>query len=165
MVKYLIVVGIMAAASASAEGLEDWGTSGQWKILVDPSSGNGCLAERSFDDGTRVQIGAVPARDGGFFAAYNPSWTDIEDGEDGTVKFDFGDAMFAGDVKGRIDRDEPGGYAFFDNPNFVSEFGKRNTVKVSGDRGRLVEINLAGSKKAIDAVLDCQSKQPEAQTD
>ena len=66
--------------------------------------------------------------------------------------------MFAGDVEGRIFDDLPGGYAFFDNPNFVDEFGKRNVVKVSGEKGHRVDIGLGGTKRAIDAIKACQKQ-------
>jgi hypothetical protein len=161
MFKHVVVLIVMIGTSVGAEELANWSTVGKWEILVDASTGNGCLAERKFEDGTLVQIGAEPARQGGFFAAYNAEWSDIQVGATGVVKFDFGDARFAGGVVGRIRNGLPGGHAFFDNPNFVTEFAKRLSVQVSGESGRLVEIDLSGSKKAIDAVLACQKEQPE----
>ncbi len=159
--RVLVAIMCFVGVSASASDLETWGEMGAWEILVDAAVGNGCLAQRVFEDGTLVQIGAEPARNGGFFAAYNAEWSDIENGATGVVNFDFGDARFAGDVVGKIDQDLPGGYAFFDNPNFVTEFGKRQSVKISGESSRLVEIDLTGSKRAIEAVLACQEEQPE----
>ena len=120
----------------------------------------GCLMEKHFDDGTLVQIGAVPNRDGGFFAAYNPDWTDIEDGVIGTVKFDFPDIRFSGDVVGIAKEGLFGGYAFFDNPNVPMEFAARNNMTIIGAQGRTVDINLEGSAKAIQAVQTCQAEQP-----
>ena len=159
--RVLIATMCIVGISASASELEAWREMGPWKVLVDPAVGNGCLAQRVFDDGRLVQIGSDPARNGGFFAAYNADWSDIKDGATGIANFDFGDARFAGDVVGRMNQNLPGGYAFFDNPNFVTEFGKRQSVKVTGASGRLVEIDLTGSKRAIEAVLVCQEEQPE----
>ena len=73
-----------------------------------------------------------------------------------------GAARFAGEVVGRLSNTLPGGYAFFDNPNFVKEFAKRNTVRVWGEREDVIEISLAGTAKAINAVLACQKEQPKA---
>lgn len=157
----LIAVFCIISSPALATDLAVWEESGKWTIYVDPAVGNGCFAQRTFDDGTQVQIGAEPARDGGFFGAYNAEWTDIEIGATGILKFDFGDAKFAGDVVGRLSGDLPGGYAFFDNPEFVKEFGKRNTVIVTGEAGRHVEVDLSGTKVAIDTILKCQDEQPE----
>ena len=155
----------LAGTGASAQGVEPWGEAGGWDILVDRSTGNGCLAEKTFEDGTLVQIGTVPASEGGFFAAYNAEWTSIESGAIGVVNFDFGDARFAGEVVGKIYNDLPGGYAYFDNPNFVSEFAKRRTVKVSGESDRVIEVSLTGTTKAIEAVFACQDEQPEPSSD
>jgi hypothetical protein len=54
----------------------------------------------------------------------------------------------------------PGGYAFLDNPNFVEEFAKRNSVKFSGESGVWVEISLSGTRQAIAALQRCQKEQP-----
>lgn len=138
-----------------------WKEVGNWTIHVDPAAGNGCFARREFDDGLVVEVGAVPKDAGGFFAAYNPAWTTIEDGAAGVVSFDFGDAKFEGDVVGIIRDGLPGGYAFFDNPEFTSEFGKRTSVSVSGENGTEVEVDLTGTSDAIEAVKACQAEQPE----
>lgn len=162
---FFATLAFLAGAGAHAQGVEPWGEAGGWNILVDRSTGNGCLAEKSFEDGTLVQIGVVPSSEGGYFAAYNAEWTNIENGATGVVNFDFGDARFAGEVVGQIHNDLPGGYAYFDNPNFVSEFAKRRAVKVFGENDRMIEINLTGTKKAIEAVLKCQDEQPEPSSD
>ncbi len=110
--RVLLATLCLAGGSALAAELQPWGDPGPWTILVDPAAGNGCLAQRSFDDGTVVQIGAEPARKGGFFAGYHEEWTNIEEGAVGVLNFDFGDARFAGEVVGRFHDGLPGGYAF-----------------------------------------------------
>ncbi len=161
----VIVTAIFSAGSLCAAGMEQWGESGEWKILIDPDKGNGCLAWKQFDNGMTVEIGAAPNQQGGFFAAYNPEWTQIEDGSAGTVNFDFGDAKFSGEAVGVYKNGVPGGYAFFDNPEFVSEFGKRLSVTISGEGGTVVELDLSGSSNAIEAVQACQLEQPKPLTD
>jgi hypothetical protein len=52
-----------------------------------------------------------------------------------------------------------GGYAFFDNPEFVTEFAKRQSVIITGSKGPTEEIDLSGSSKAIAAVRACQAEQ------
>ncbi|MBE1285549.1 MAG: hypothetical protein GJ676_19710 [Rhodobacteraceae bacterium] len=153
---------VLSAVSVLASDIRPWGEVGSWSIEVDPSVGQGCFAQRQFDDGTLVQIGTVPEQAGGFFAAYNAGWSQIADGQEGLIKFDFGDAKFAGDAVGRHRDDLFGAYAFFDNPEFVSEFAKRNSVKVSGEGGTEIEFSLSGTGKAIEAVLACQAEQPQS---
>ncbi|WP_164659105.1 hypothetical protein [Tropicibacter sp. Alg240-R139] len=152
---------VLSCAGALAQGgALSWGSSGDWEVLIDPDVGHGCFMQKAFDDGTLVQVGAVPDRQGGFFAALNAKWTEIEDGQEGVLTLDFGDAKFAGDALGVIRGGIPGGYAFFDNPKFVDEFGKRSLVTVTGKGGQSVEIDLKGSQKAIVAVRACQDEQP-----
>lgn len=153
---------LVGAAPVAAQNLQEYGTAGDWGILVDPAAGPGCLMQRMYDSGTLVQIGALPLRDGAFLAAYNAEWTQISEGEEGVVTLDFGDALFEGEVVGDIENDLPGGLAFFDNPDFVSEFAKRNTLKLSTKGGKGVEVDLRGSSNALNAVRACQDKQPTA---
>ena len=137
-----------------------WGDSGAWSILVDPEVGNGCYMENTLEDGTLVQVGILPDRDGGFFAAYNAAWTNIEEGAAGTVQFDFEKSLFGGDYVGATKGGLPGGYAYFNNPEFIKEFGKRNNVSISGNQGKALDFKLTGTMKAINAVRNCDAEQP-----
>ena len=164
-VSVLTLMLLCSATTATSGETRTWGEVGLWEILVDPEAGNGCFARRTFEDQTEVRIGFVPNRKGGYFAAYNPAWTDIRDGAFDTVEFDFGDTIFAGEAVGRPDTGIPGGYAFFDNPEFAREFAKRTSVKISTYKGRALEIDLKGSSRAIDAAFQCQKEQPQTDAD
>ncbi|WP_171239249.1 hypothetical protein [Ruegeria sp. HKCCA5491] len=157
----LTTLALCCASLLHAAGMERWGASGDWTILIDPEKGNGCLAWKPFANDMTVEIGAAPNQAGGFFAAFNPAWVQIEDGATGIIKFDFGDAKFEGEAVGVFKNGVPGGYAFFDNPAFVTEFGKRQSVTIIGESGAEVELDLSGSAKAIEAVLECQAEQLE----
>ena len=139
---------------------ETWGESGDWVIKVDASVGNGCYMERTTEDGTLVQVGIVPDLEGGFFAAYNSAWDGIEAGVKGTVYFDFGASLFGGEYVGSTNGDMVGGYAFFNNPEFIKEFARRNEVVIEGDRGNALDFKLTGTLKAINAVRNCDAEQP-----
>ncbi|WP_171123293.1 MULTISPECIES: hypothetical protein [unclassified Ruegeria] len=162
MYRYVLTtLALFFASLLHAAGMERWGETGDWTILIDPEKGNGCLAWKPFENDMTVEIGAAPNQAGGFFAAFNPAWIQIEDGATGVVQFDFGDAKFEGEAVGVFKNGVPGGYAFFDNPAFVTEFGKRQSVTIIGESGAEVELDLSGSAKAIEAVLACQAEQPE----
>jgi len=163
MIRHVTVIAFIAIAagsSANSQEISSWGTSGDWAILIDPGTGNGCLMEKRFDSGTLVQFGYVPNRNGGFFAAYNPDWADIKDGATGTVKFEFPKIRFTGDFVGVAQDGRFGGYAFFDNPNVTKEFARNNDMIIVGELGREIEVSLKGTTKAIKAVKACQAKQP-----
>lgn len=145
----------------SAFAADVWQTAGDWTIQIDTEDTGKCFASRELDDGSEVQIGAEPTLDGGYFAIYNEAWTHIEEGQDGTVEFDFGTARFGGEANGKIVDGKPGGYAFFNNPAFVQEFARSQTVKIIGSHGKSFELDLTGTSKAIRGVLACQDEQPE----
>ena len=165
--KPLAVIGLLAAcaifpdphAAEAQTTHEQWGESGEWRILIDPLVDNGCYIERTMDDGTLVQVGYVPNRNGGFFAAYNAAWTGIEDGSSGTVQFDFERSLFGGEYVGVTRDGLPGGYAYFNNPEFIKEFGKRDGVSITGDKGNALEFKLTGTMKAINAMRNCDAEQ------
>lgn len=138
---------------------EKWGQAGEWEILIDPDVGNGCYMQRTMEDGTLVQVGFVPDRNGGFFAAYNAAWTDIENGAAGTVQFDFEASLFGGDYVGSVVDGMPGGYAYFNNPEFIKEFGKRDAVSITGGKGNALDFRLTGTMKAINATRNCDAEQ------
>jgi hypothetical protein len=148
------------ATGAQAQELTDWGESGRWKIRIDTKIGNGCLMETPLEDGTIFQFGNEPNRKGGFFAVYNPEWTDIEDGQETTVKFDFDNKRFSGDALGDVSGDRFGARAFFDNPNVQIEFAKNNVMTVICGLGRSFYVDFAGTTKALAAVEKCQAEQP-----
>jgi hypothetical protein len=149
----LIFLGLPALAA------ETWSEVGDWRILVDPSNGNGCYMEKEFEDATLVRLGHVPNRRGGFFAAFNKNWSELKDGSSADIRFDFGDALFGGQGEIMVVDDRPGGYVFFDNPGFIAEFAKRNSVWVypKGEAG--VEIALTGTSAAIAEVQRCHAEQ------
>ncbi len=155
-----ILLLLMSGAALAAED-EVWETVGAWTVRINSDDVSRCFATRVMEDGSEVQIGTEPTLDGGYFAIYNPAWTHIEDGAEGTVEFNFASSRFGGDAVGRIKNGVPGGYVFFDNPAFVQEFAKRQSVKVSGTRGAAFEMDLTGTATAIRTILACQDAQPD----
>jgi hypothetical protein len=153
------VATVVLVAPAFAEETRTWGMSGDWEILVDPDTGNGCLMQSRLDDGLILQFGAEPLRKGGFVAAYNQAWSFLEDGSSGTVRFEFPDVIFEGDVAIEVRNGLPGGRAFFDNPNLPFEFAKRRSMTIVGQKVGRIEVQLDGTFSAIQAVRACQGEQ------
>lgn len=160
MPRFLTIPLVFLASMACAQSdSQEWGSSGAWSILVDPSNGNGCFMQKDFDDGLRIQLGFEPERQGGFFAAFKKEWTQIEDGASGIVKFITEEAKFAGAVD-MVQRGEwRGGWAFFNNPNLVVELAQRRALTVIGPNGGTLDVNLDGTARAIASVKECQAEQ------
>lgn len=144
---------------AMASDLPKWGDVNDWEIHIDPATGNGCFIEKLFDDGTLVQFGNEPLRDGGFFAAYNITWTEIKQGEVTTIKFDFDGDRFSGEATGEVKGTLHGGRAFFDNPAIALDFARKNVMTVIGTRAE-VKIPLKGTGAALKKLKECQLMQP-----
>ena len=151
---------VLAGAPSFAEGASVWEVLGDWTIRINSEDESRCFASRVLEDGSEVQIGTEPTLDGGYFAVYNPDWTGIEDGKTGFVEFDFGSSRYGGESVGRIEDGIPGGYAFFDNPAFVQDFARKQSVKIIGDGGAEFNMDLTGTSGAVRAVLACQDDQP-----
>jgi hypothetical protein len=144
--------------SASAEDLTKWSDAGEWQIFVDEDVGNGCLMEKFFEDGSRVRIGYLPERSGGFLSVANQSWTDMTEDESFTVRIDLDEVSFGGEVENISDDDWRGGYAFFNNPAFLDEFARRNDITITGPKDQPVSYSLAGTSKALAALKECNDE-------
>lgn len=152
---------LLASFPFATSAAEVWRDLGQWRILVDKRDASKCFASRTVEDGTEIQIGAEPTLDGGYFAVYNAAWTHVEEGMQSEIEFDFGTSRFGGEVVGKIENGVPGGYAFFNNPEFVQDFARKQTVTIKGKSGTEFELDLTGTSRAIRAVLACQDDQPD----
>ncbi len=159
--RYLTAILILTAAPLAASNARVWQTVGEWTIRIGSDDASRCFASRVMDERSEVQIGTEPTLDGGYFAIYNASWDHIEDGAQGLVEFDFGTSRFGGDSFGKIENDVPGGYAFFNNPAFIQEFARRQTVTIIGKSGAEFVLDLTGTSSAIRGVLACQDERPE----
>lgn len=158
VLRFALSVFVMAGP-ALTQVASDWGVSGDWLIRVDPGAGDGCFMQRQYESGTMVRIGYVPKDGGAFLSAHNPAWTQIVAGERGSVIFDFGDSRFQGEAFGVNENGVPGGYAFFNNPEFASEFGRRHSVAIQGKNGAEEIIDLSGSMAALGKLKACQAEQ------
>ena len=161
MLRWAIVLVISTASAGFAAEDELWSQSGEWEIHI-AADDRGCYAARVIPDGSRVEIGFDLTQSGGYFAIYNPAWTNIKEDQVGFIEFDFGDERFGGDAVGRYQDGVPGGYAFFDNPAFADKFANGLDVKVIGSRGATFNMDLTGTKRAVAGVRECQAAQPAA---
>jgi len=156
MSKILILTFCVLAGTAQAKENQDYSKSGDWQIKVNPNNGNGCFMEKSFERASLIQVGIVPDKGGAFFATYKADLSNYVEGEVSQLLFDFGDSRFQGEIVGATFDGLTGGYAFFDNPEFALEFGRRLSVILIDENGDTKTIDLAGSKLAIEVVKECQ---------
>jgi len=161
---FILLAGLGLATPSFSEStaptsLEKWGDVGEWEVLVDRAKNDGCLIQKTFPDGTLVRLGQLPAEDGSYFAALNQDWTHIDESMSDKFYFDFGDELFAGDVVGMIEGDWHGGYAFFNNPEFINDIGAKSEITIEGSRRVPLNVSLKGTQNAIAELGRCQSEQ------
>ena len=157
---FVSVLGLGTPSLSEAQTpLENWGTSGDWEVLVDKSKSNGCLMQKTYLDGTLVRLGQLPAENGSYFAALNRDWTHIDATMKDEFYFDFGDELFSGEVVGIVEGAWHGGYAFFNNPEFIEYIGAKTEVTIEGSRRVPLKLNLKGSQRALAELMRCQSEQ------
>jgi hypothetical protein len=144
--------------NALAEDFKKWGDAGSWRVFVDASVGNGCLIEKTFEDGSRMRMGHLPEKDGAYLSVVNKSWTHIEEAETVVVHFDLDGVVFGGDVEYLIEGDWRGGYAFFNNPALVDKFARKNLMTITGPSNQPVSYSLTGTTAALSALHECRKK-------
>ena len=158
-----LVTGLVTTISAaSALANEKWGEAGHWEIFIDPAVGPGCYMETVMPDGTKVRLGALPEQGGGFIAALHRDWPKPEPGATGVARFDFGVDLFEGATEALSDGEWHGGQAFFNNPAFLENFERGNSVTIQSKGGLEFEFSLTGTFNATKAVLNCQNEQDAA---
>ena len=148
----------LSAYPATAEDLKKWGDAGAWQVFVDAAVGNGCLIEKTFEDGSRMRMGDLPEKNGNFLSVVNKAWTQIDEVETVVVHFDLDGVVFGGDVEYIIDGDWRGGFAFFNNPALFEEFAKKNTMTITGPSNQPVSYSLKGTGKALKALDECRKE-------
>jgi len=164
-IKHLILLAILGFSTpsisdtAAITSFEKWGDAGEWEVLVDRAKANGCLIQKLYPDGTLVRLGQLPAENGSYFAALNQDWTHIDESMNDQFYFDFGDELFVGEVVGLIEGDWHGGYAFFNNPEFIEDIGAKSKITIEGSRRVPLSVSLKGTQNAIAALGRCQSEQ------
>ncbi|MGR3805469.1 hypothetical protein [Marinibacterium profundimaris] len=156
---FTVAAGLAAALTPAAQAQEAWKTVGDWNIVVEENAGNGCLMEKTFDNGILLQFGLLPLRDGGFFAAYSEDWTFIEEGAKAPVSFLFEGVEFNGESEGYIDGPWYGGFVFTNNVALVYEFAKKTQMTVTAGDNPPVTLSLDGTLKGVEELINCQAAQ------
>lgn len=149
----------LSAGAAFGEGLEHWGASDFWEVLIDPSLGNGCLIQGEFQDGSLVRIGLDRNTGSGYVTVFNTAWGEIEDGATYPISFTLDDESFDGEAKGLYLNDVPGADITFDNVDFFMSIAQRQTMTMFHDGNEVLSIDLTGTMAGLQAVLECQDEQ------
>ncbi len=154
----LAVIGATGSA-VWAQNLEPWGASDYWDVMIDPTLGNGCLIQGAFEDGSVVRIGLDRTNGTGYVTAFNDAWGDIEEGAVYPISFALDGEGFEGEARGMYLDGMPGADIVFDNVDFFMSIAQRQTMTMYHDGAEVMSIDLTGTMRGLEAVLECQDEQ------
>ena len=144
---------------ALAQDLVTYETVGVWDILIDPTIGNGCLINATFEDGSDVRIGFAPDTGFGYLLALNDGWEDVEDDVMYPVSMDVDGAVYEGEGKGIHIDGLPGVDIEFDSADFLMDVATKQTLTLSTDAGEIMSIDLTDTLRALEEAIACQEAQ------
>lgn len=152
-----VTSGAIAQPFMAKDTVEGWG------IFYNEAT-KGCFMETQQEPYV-IQIGTEMAMLGegdnetfGFLAVYTSGDVEIADGEEREVKFDLDGAMFSGTATGAAREGFAGGYVVANNPNFGEDLAMKQTLTINPGMENAVEIDLTGTKMAMEATRACQKE-------
>jgi len=164
MIKTLALIGMISTIPfnpAAAQESVFWKSVGDWDISIDTTIQDGCYALASWSGGTEVRIGRNPELENFYVLIGNEKWASLTHGGEYDIKIKFGGRP-VWDVTARGWQFGEGGTVFLHaqstKMDFVREFQRALTMKISYDGKEIDTLKLTGSRKAWDAVEACQKE-------
>ena len=152
----LLGFGFGLAPAAAADAVR-WGKVAGWDILIDTTLGNGCFIFTIYDGGTALRLGFDPDEGDAYLMVGNQKWASIEHGKDYDIEIRMDrDAPWEATATG-VDFDGlPLLMASTDQPNFLIDFMKKNTLEVRYLNKSIATLSLKGTFAAVGEMLKCQ---------
>jgi hypothetical protein len=153
-----IVATNVAPALAANDALR-WGKSGGWDILIDPTLGNGCFIYTVYTGGIGLRLGFSPDDGEAYLMVGSKSWASIEHGKTYSIELRMDrDAPWRASATG-VDFDGlPLLMATTDDPDFLIDFAKKNSLQVTYRGSVVATLSLRGTYAAISEMLNCQEQ-------
>lgn len=137
-----------------------------WFIGVDRTIGDGCYMVSIFEGGTRVRAHFHPGNETFAFVVGDPDWRSIEGGKYYPMSVQFGNrSPWTGNGLGWWwDQDLPSiimEVPFSDADrvdNFIEEFMRMTSVRVSYQGSVVAHLSLSGTFAAMLSMFECQSE-------
>ena len=106
-----------------------------------------------------VRIGLARTIGTGYVPAFNDAWGDIEEGAVYPISFALDGEGFEGEARGIYLDGMPGADIVFDNVDFFMSIAQRQTMTMYHDGAEVMSIDLTGTMRGLEAVLECQDEQ------
>jgi hypothetical protein len=151
----------MAATAVASDGkFENFGSVEGWNVFIDHEK-KSCLIEAIDAEENVVQMGLTEDRGVGYIGVFTKAETDIKKGDTQAVAVLIGDNVYVGEatgMRGNITEGYSGGYILSDDPQLVEDVAQQYTMVVFPETTFAFEVNLAGTKKAIELARDCNAR-------
>jgi hypothetical protein len=148
------------ATTATAATFQKVGTEAGWNVMVNEALGPGCLIEKKVDH-LEVMLGidASGSETIGYMAVYTRSDVDVAEGEAVPVSFQAGGRTFEGEAFGEKRDGFHGAWVPVNNREFIYDLAKEETMTVAVSDLPPIEVSLAGTEAAFQAMRTCQEQQ------
>lgn len=146
---------------ADAGKFEGYGSVEGWSVFVDHDK-KSCLTEAIDGDENVVQMGLTKDRGVGYLGVFTKADIAIEKDKKELVAVLLGENLYIGEatgMRGNITEGYSGGYILSDDPQLVEDIAQQHTMVVFPETSFAFEINLAGTKKAIEMARECNARQ------
>lgn len=161
-----LAVAAGAATSVSAEDITKYGQAAAWEIAVNKNMGPGCLIEKR-GEGWQVDLGidASSAEKIGYMAVFARTDLPVKADEAIPVDFEVGGETFKGEAFGeklsmfRRMEGYHGAWVPVNNPEFVYDLAKKETLTIMVEGLDPIEVSLSGTDDAFKAMRECQAAQ------
>ena len=155
----------LISASASAEvlspgtdGFAEVGKAGPWTIYADASR-ESCLIEGTDGAGTVVQMGLISDKTLGYVGVFTSTDVGLGKGGDQAIIIEVNGNAYSGTATMRehgMTDGYQGGYFLANNPQFIEDMmAGQKLIAFSDKSGKGVEVDLTGSRAAIEAASAC----------
>jgi len=156
-----VVLAALTATGAAAETYKKYGSEAGWDIYVTEGQDRGCLISKNLTGDTQFQMGIVPAAEArGYLALYTKADAEVGTGEKISVLFDVDGQKFTGEATGaQMMEGYKGAYVWVDNPEFIYDLAKKETLTITPAGRDPIVLSLAGTDAALKALRACQEAQ------
>lgn len=157
-------LGLLAATIASAWAEGPYALDREvdevrgWTIAANQAR-NGCLAFAAYQSGTAIEVGFDTRKDSSFMLFANEAWDTIRVGTDYEIKLVFdGHKSWTGRAAG-VRVGKLYGLALEGiKTGFIVDFARYSSVQVNLRGRRLDGFNLAGTRAAVEASIECSKE-------
>jgi hypothetical protein len=150
----------LVAATGTFAAITKYGEASGWEVAVNDAMGPGCLVMKTADH-LQVQIGldATSTEPTSYMAVFTRADVPVVEGEVIPLEIEVGGRTFTGVAFGEQMEGFQGAWVPVNNAAFVDELAREETMTVTIADLPPVEVSLAGTDAAFQAMRACQDAQ------